>query len=281
MKKTLSYRLFGMGSIPGKIRPVIEAEQIIVADEGIGGWFITKRVKGPGKKYRNRAEGFSGCLVITKKRILCYTYWIRQINISVDDPRISEFSAWLPKAETLSIAFESSGVKKQWTGVVEFRFNTDAENMNPDGAAQMVPVFLSRSECAPAVLIQGITQFKDLMDKKCQQNKQEKIERRILSSMAVIVLCVVSLVFEGIEIFVFNFPPGATSNNEDFNIVLIDRDIGDPTGMKVCFAGSLDDQKKPPNARCHRHGSPHLAPLCTVTAGDAAAPLLQAGQSFH
>jgi len=51
-----------------------------------------------------------------------------------------------------------------------------AENMNPDRATQMVPVFLSRSECPPT----------------------------------------------------------------DFDIVLIDRDIGDPTGMKVCFAGSLD-----------------------------------------
>lgn len=124
MQKTLLYKLFGIGSIPKKIRPAIEAEQIVVADEGIGGWFITKRVKGPGKRYRNRAEGFSGCLVITKKRVLCYTYWKRQINISVDGPGISQFSVWLPKAGKLSISFESSAVNKQWAGVVEFRFKT-------------------------------------------------------------------------------------------------------------------------------------------------------------
>jgi hypothetical protein len=137
MEKTLLYRLFGIGKIPGKIRPVIEAEQIVVADEGIGGWFITKRVKGPGKRYRNRAEGFSGCLVITKKRILCYTYWKRQINISVDDPKISQFSVRLPKAETLSIEFESSVFNKQWAGVVEFRFSTQKAKLFHDTLAEI------------------------------------------------------------------------------------------------------------------------------------------------
>jgi len=58
--------------------------------------------------------------------------------------------------------------------------------------------------------------------------------------MAVIVLSVVPLIFQGIEKFVFNFPSGAASNDEDVDIFLIDRDIGDPTGMKVFFAGIHD-----------------------------------------
>jgi len=90
MKKTLLYRLFGLGKIPRQLRSMVESEGIIVADEGIGGLFIAKHVNGPGRRYRNRAEGFTGCLVVTKKRVLCYTYGKRQINISVDDPRVSE-----------------------------------------------------------------------------------------------------------------------------------------------------------------------------------------------
>ena len=46
--------------------------------------------------------------MVTQKRVLCYTYGKRQINISVDDPRVSELQVALPKAETLSIAFESA-----------------------------------------------------------------------------------------------------------------------------------------------------------------------------
>jgi hypothetical protein len=123
--KTLSYRLFGLGGIPKKVRPVIESEQVIVVDEGIGGRFITRHVKGPGKRYRNRIEGFSGSLVVTQKRILCFTYGKRQINIAVDDPRMSQLFVGLPSNGRLSISFESSVFHKDWSGVIEFQFNTE------------------------------------------------------------------------------------------------------------------------------------------------------------
>jgi hypothetical protein len=132
MKKTLLYRFFGLGRIPRQLRPMLALEGIVVADEGIGGWFIAKHVTGPGRRYRNRAEGFSGCLVVTKQRILCYTYGKRQINISVDDPKVSALHVTLPKAETLSIAFESSVFREEWRGVMEFRFNTERARLFHD-----------------------------------------------------------------------------------------------------------------------------------------------------
>jgi hypothetical protein len=132
MKKSLLYRLFGLGSIPRHLRPLVESEGIVVADEGIGGWFLAKHVNGPGRRYRNRAEGFTGCLVVTKKRVLCYTYGKRQINISVEDPKVSELRVTLLKAETLSIAFESSVFREEWRGVIEFRFNTERAQLFHD-----------------------------------------------------------------------------------------------------------------------------------------------------
>jgi len=125
MKKAFLYRLFGIGSIPKKIRPVLEQEGIVLSDEGMSGWFITKNVKGPGKRYMHRREGFSGWLVITKKRILCYTYWKRQINISVDDPRLSKLYTDVTDQHKLSVAFESSVFRDGWEGVIEYRFKTD------------------------------------------------------------------------------------------------------------------------------------------------------------
>ena len=124
MKKTLSYRLFRFGAIPKKILPILHEEGIVVSDEGIPGWFITKNVKGPGKIYLNRLRGFSGCLVITRKRVLCYTYWKRQINIAVDDPRIAGLYVDVPVDKTLSISFESSIFRDRWKGVIELRFKT-------------------------------------------------------------------------------------------------------------------------------------------------------------
>lgn len=114
------------------MRPMVESEGIVVADEGIGEWLIAKHVNGPGRRYRNHAEGFSGCLVVTKKRILGCTYWKRQINISVDDPRPYELDVTLPKAEIFSVAFESSAFREEWSGVIEFRFNTERARLFHD-----------------------------------------------------------------------------------------------------------------------------------------------------
>jgi hypothetical protein len=60
MKKTISYRLFSIGGISKKLRPVLEKEGMLVCDEGIRGWFVTKNFKAPGKRFWYRQEGFSG-----------------------------------------------------------------------------------------------------------------------------------------------------------------------------------------------------------------------------
>jgi hypothetical protein len=125
MKKSIFYRLFKLGGIPNKVQPILEHEGIVVADEGMAGWFITKDVKGPGKRYRHRAEGFSGWLAITNKRVLCYTYRKRQINISVDDPKIACIHIGTPSNEMLSISFESSVFRDGWEGIIEFKFKTE------------------------------------------------------------------------------------------------------------------------------------------------------------
>lgn len=125
MKKTILYRLFGFGSIPEKLRPALVQEGIVVSDEGIGGRFVTKHVNGPYKRYRHRTEWFSGCIVVTRVRVVCYTYGKRQINISVEDPGIANIFVEAPEEEKLCLSFESSSFRDDWEGVIKFEFNTD------------------------------------------------------------------------------------------------------------------------------------------------------------
>lgn len=125
MHKNLLFRFFGFGAIPKKIRPVLESEQIVVLDEGMSGKLIMRDVRGPGKHYIKRSESFSGCLVITKKRIIAYTFGKSQISISIDDPKISNIYVLVPKTDTLSVSFESSVFREEWRGTFEYRFNTD------------------------------------------------------------------------------------------------------------------------------------------------------------
>ena len=124
MKKTISYRLFKLGAIPAKVRPILEGEELVVFDEGMPGRMILRRVTGPGRRHHYRFEGFSGWLAVTGKRVVCYTYRKRQINIAVDDPQISKLEISMPSEETLSITFESSDFRKGWQGAIEFRFKT-------------------------------------------------------------------------------------------------------------------------------------------------------------
>lgn len=125
MKKSILYRLFGLGAVPKKLLPVLEREGVLALDEGMGGWFKAAHVDGPGKRYRHRSERFSGCLVVTNERVVCYTYGKRQINISVKDPRMADLHVDVPEERRLTISFESSVFRPGWTGVMEFRFDTE------------------------------------------------------------------------------------------------------------------------------------------------------------
>ena len=125
MKKTLSYRLFRLGSIPRKLRPLLEGEGLQVADEGIPGRLVMGRVRGPGRRHYGRVEGFSGFLVVTGRRVLAYSYGKRQISIGADDPRLAEIYVRLASPEWLAISFEASAFREGWSGVMEFRFRTD------------------------------------------------------------------------------------------------------------------------------------------------------------
>ena len=125
MKKTILFRLFRIGSISKKVQTVLEQEGVVVLDEGIAGWFVAKHVNGPGKRFRHRAEGFSGYLAVTKERVVCYTYGKRQINISVKDSKIANLYVDTPDKNKLCLSFESSNFRDGWQGVIEFRFNTD------------------------------------------------------------------------------------------------------------------------------------------------------------
>jgi hypothetical protein len=125
VKKALSYRLFGLGSVPKRVRLVLENEGLVVWDEGMRGRFITNDLKAPGRRSIHRSEGFSGWLAITRQRIICHTYGKRQINIAVDEPRITELHVSTPDLQTFSLSFESSVFREGWQGVVEFRLQTE------------------------------------------------------------------------------------------------------------------------------------------------------------
>lgn len=124
MRKTVLYRLFKIGGIPKKLRTLLESEEIVVSDEGIGGWAIMKDFHAPGKRFLHRREGFSGFLAITRKRVVAYTYWKPVINVPMDDPGLKAITAELVDHECIDLSFESADFNPGWKGRVVLRFKT-------------------------------------------------------------------------------------------------------------------------------------------------------------
>jgi len=124
MNKTLLYRLFGIGGIPKKIRPLLEAEGIRICDEGIGGWLVYKNFKAPGKRFKYRMQGFSGFLALTDIRLVSYAYGKPIINVPISDPRIAEIHSELTRSDRLELSFESSKFHADREGMITVRFNT-------------------------------------------------------------------------------------------------------------------------------------------------------------
>ena len=54
----------------------------------------------------------------------------------------------------------------------------------------------------------------------------------MLTAVAEIVSRMISQIFKGVKVFVFNFPPGAATFDKRFDIGLINRDVGYPTAVK-------------------------------------------------
>ena len=125
MKKTLLYRLFKIGKMPGKLKKVLETENLILFDEGIGGWLIMKNIRAPGKRFKHRIVGFTGFLAVTEKRIIAYSYWKHILNVPVDHPNFRTLRCELANPCRIEITYESSHFNEKWTGEIKLRFNTE------------------------------------------------------------------------------------------------------------------------------------------------------------
>ena len=125
MGKTILHRLFGVGRIPERLRPILDAEGLQVWDEGIGGWISMKNFKAPGKRFYRRMTGFTGFLAVTRKRVLAFVYGKPIINVPLDHANFKEMSFNLISDKRFDVGFESSLFHKDWSGRIDVRFHTD------------------------------------------------------------------------------------------------------------------------------------------------------------
>lgn len=125
MKKTLLYRLFGLGKIPKSQINIIESEGVVLIEEGLSGSVTFKNFRAPGKRYSYRRNWFSGSLVATKKHFIAFTFFKPVIGLQLEDDRLKELLCSIEDGNILNITFDSSQFNKEWSGKIECRYRTD------------------------------------------------------------------------------------------------------------------------------------------------------------
>lgn len=124
MGKTMLYRLFGLGRFSPTLQAEIEAEGIIVQDEGIGGWLVERNLRMPGRRTLYKVRSFTGGLALTRRRFIVQTYRTLQVNLPLDDPRLVDLHVTAPHVARLTLAYDLHIFKPEYRGAIELRLNT-------------------------------------------------------------------------------------------------------------------------------------------------------------
>ncbi len=124
MRKTLLYTLFRVGRVPRRLRPALEAEGLVLVDEGLRGSIAYRHFRAPGKRFRRRREWFTGSVVLTRARFLVFAYGRRLVNVPLDDPRLAGIDVREQAPFTLLLGFDAGLFHPERSGRVEISFRT-------------------------------------------------------------------------------------------------------------------------------------------------------------
>jgi len=102
--------------------------------------------------------------------------------------------------------------------------NDDQPESTSDGLKEL---FLGSPFLAD-LAVQGATELLQLVSQKGEYHEGEEGQAQKLFAEAEVVLEVISLVFEGVEGFVLNFPTGAAAPHDVIDIVPRDGEVGNP-----------------------------------------------------
>lgn len=124
MKKSLLYRLFGYGKLPAKFAMTLEAEGIVLSDEGLSCSVTYRNFRGGGRYSSYRRVGNVGAVVVTNKRLAAFQGENAVIDIEFTDERLRKIAFSIEPNGALLAAFDASLFHDDWSGSLEYRFKT-------------------------------------------------------------------------------------------------------------------------------------------------------------
>jgi hypothetical protein len=125
MKKTLLYRLFGIGKIPAQSSSAIQSEGVIISDEGVKGSTTYLNFRSPQRRSNWRKVWYTAAIALTNVRILGFHFSNPIIDVPFTDQRFKGLKFSLEDENTLLVAFDASLFHSDWSGNIEYRFKTE------------------------------------------------------------------------------------------------------------------------------------------------------------
>jgi hypothetical protein len=117
-ERTLGYRLFRFGSLPARRRVEYEREGVVLVAEGVRITITYRNYRAPGKRFVWRRTAGSGSAVLTRKRLVVYSYRWPILNVELDDPQFGLLAILSPAPNTLQIEFEAGTFDPKRSGSV-------------------------------------------------------------------------------------------------------------------------------------------------------------------
>jgi hypothetical protein len=124
MKKTLLYRLFGIGKMPAAEASAIQSEGVILRDEGFKGTATYRNFRAPGRYSNWKRQWFTASIALTGARLLAFQYAGKIIDVPLTDERFRGLNFTIETDGALLVAFDASLFHSDWSGNLEYRFFT-------------------------------------------------------------------------------------------------------------------------------------------------------------
>jgi len=124
MKKTLLHRLFGLGKIPEPYRAALTSEGVLLSDEGIKGTVTYRNFRAPGRYSNWKRQWYTASIALTKTRLLAFRHSNPIIDVPFTDERFRRLQFSLEDENSLLVAFDAALFHHDWSGTIEYRFQT-------------------------------------------------------------------------------------------------------------------------------------------------------------
>ena len=134
-KKTVLYRLLGVGRIREPLLTDLKGEGLLLLDEGIPGSITYLNFRAPGRFANWKRQWCTAAIALTKARLLLQTYAVPFLSIPSERmPKLHVSNA----RGVLLIAFDAASFFDKSSGRLECRFRTSQAQLFVDALQERV-----------------------------------------------------------------------------------------------------------------------------------------------